>query len=312
MHGAMANRLLRRLGRRPVLVAGTALLLAVAGCAKDPEDLPYVERPVEVLYNNALNALEKQDYKAAAQQFDEVERQHPYSIWATKAQLMAAYALYLQNQYTDAVNALDRFLQLHPGHEDAPYALYLKGLSFYERIRDVGRDQGNTEGAEKVFEELVRRFPDTRYAKDAKGKLVLVRDHLAGKEMHVGRYYLKRGEYVAAINRFRRVIEKFDRTEHVPEALHRLSEAYLALGIVDEAKRTAAVLGYNFPRSAWYQDSYRMLASAGTLGDEQRMVAEGGARSAETGGAAPRASFAGMPPPKSKPSFLSRAWNWLF
>ena len=172
---------------------------------------------------------------------------------------MAAYAHYREERYDDALNAIDRFLSLHPGHASAPYAYYLRALCHYEQIADVTRDQKNTELALSALSEVVRRYPESSYARDAQLKIDLTNDHLAGKDMEIGRFYLKRGEYQAAINRFRRVIERYQTTTHVPEALHRLTETYLALGIVDEAQTAAAVLGHNYPGSEWYADSYLLL-----------------------------------------------------
>jgi len=234
------------------------MVLALGACSGTPENT-YVEAPVEDLYNGAMDALLADDVQGAIKLFDEVERQHPYSVWATKAQLMGAFARYRGNRYDDAVGALDRFIQLHPGNRDVVYAYYLKALSYYEQITDVGRDQETTALARAALDELVRRFPDSRYARDAKLKLDLTLDHLAGKEMEIGRYYLTRKQYLAAINRFRRVIDLYQTTTHVPEALHRLTEAYLALGLEDEAKKTASVLGHNYPGSEWYTDSYALL-----------------------------------------------------
>jgi len=234
------------------------LLLALPACSGDDEP-EYVERPPEELYTDAHNALQAAEYQTAARLFDEVERQHPYSTWATQAQLMAAYAYYEQNAYDDAVIALERFIELHPSHRNAAYAYYLKALCYYEQISDVARDQKNTQLALDSLVEVVRRFPNTDYARDASLKIDLTRDHLAGKEMEIGRYYERQGHYLAAVNRFRRVIERYQTTTHVPEALHRLTECYLALGIKDEAQAAAAVLGYNFPGSEWYQDSYALL-----------------------------------------------------
>jgi len=256
--------------RRRSAPRGTAagLMLAVAllgGCASNggDEENAYVERSVGELYNTAMNQLEAGENTQAANLFDEVERQHPYSVWASKAQLMAAYAHYLENNYEDAINALNRFIELHPGNRDIAYAHYLKGLSYYERISDVRRDQEMTTKARASFQELVKRFPESKYARDARLKLDLTQNHLAGKEMVVGRYYLENGNYLAAIGRFRTVIERHQTTSHVPEALHRLVESYLALGIVEEARATAAVLGHNFPGSEWYQDSYALLNDQG-------------------------------------------------
>ncbi len=233
-------------------------MLALTACSSTDEK-EYVERPVEELYNEAVDATVTGEYKKAADLFLEVERQHPYSVWATKAQLMSAYSYYSQTDYEDAILAVDRFIQLHPGNRDVAYAYYLKALSYYEQIIDVGRDQRITELALASLEEIVRRFPDSKYARDAKLKLDLTYDHLAGKEMEIGRFYLKRGSYLAAIKRFHNVVEKYQTTTHVPEALHRITESYTALGIKPEATETASVLGYNYPGSEWYVDSYQML-----------------------------------------------------
>lgn len=234
------------------------LVLLVAACDSTPKD-KYAERPVEDIYNSAMDKFNDADYKGASADFDEVDRQHPYSVWATKAQIMGAYSLYETQKYDEAVVALDRFIQLHPGNRDTAYAYYLKGLCYYIQITDVGRDQKITEQALKSLDELVRRFPESRYARDARLKIDLTRDHLAGKEMDIGRYYEQQGQYLAAINRFRRVVDSYQTTTHVPEALHRLTECYLALGVVDEARTTAAVLGHNYPGSEWYQESYALL-----------------------------------------------------
>lgn len=237
-------------------------VLMVAGCTAE-EEFNYVERPVEELYNEAMDTLLAGSNERAAKLFDEVDRQHPYSPWASKAQLMSAYAHYRDNKYDEAVAGLDRFIQLHPGNADVAYAYYLKALSYYEQISDVGRDQKMTRLALQSLEELTRRFPKSKYTRDAELKIDLTRDHLAGKEMSVGRFYQDRGHYLSAINRFRMVVDQYETTSHTPEALHRLVECYLALGIIDEAEQTAAVLGYNFPGSDWYQDSYALVTQAG-------------------------------------------------
>ena len=230
----------------------------LVACSSDDERA-YVERPVEEIYNEAHATMLANDYFEAAELFDEVERQHPYSTWATKAQLMAAYSYYKINEYDQAILAAQRFLQLHPGNESAPYAFYLIAVSYYEQIADVGRDQNVTKMALGSLQELVRRYPASEYARDARLKIDLARDHLAGKEMEIGRFYLRRGTPIAAINRFRVVIEDFQTTSHAAEALHRLTEAYLQLGVTKEAQTAAAVLGHNFPGSPWYQDSYLLL-----------------------------------------------------
>ncbi len=255
----MANRLLIPFRFRQAagsLVLAASLLLGA--CSDDPV-LAYREGAVETLYNDAMDMLHSNRYALAAQAFDEVERQHPYSVWATRAQLMSAYSYYRNDQYDEAVIAARRFIQLHPGHADVAYAYYLVGISYYERISDIGRDQAMTRDALDAFEDLARRFPDSDYAEDARQKIIFSRDHLAGKEMEIGRYYLVRHNYIAAINRFRAVIDNYEKTSHAPEALHRLVEAYLAVGLIEEAQRAAAILGHNFPASEWYRNSYALL-----------------------------------------------------
>jgi len=254
------------------LIAVMALLMPLAACAGDDGDSPAApssssgevrEVPPEQLYSAALEQLDRGNWLPCAQSFDEVERQHPYSVWARRAILMSAFCYYQGNKYTESIQASDRFITLHPGNKDAPYAYYLKSVSLYEQIVDVGRDQRRTEQAMAALRELIKRFPQTDYARDARLKLDLTRDHLAGKEMAIGRYYLKRGEIVAAVSRFRTVVEQFQTTSHVPEALHRLVEAYLSLGVIKEAQTAAAVLGHNYPGSEWYEDTYAMMKEFG-------------------------------------------------
>jgi len=245
------------LNKRALAVA-TALLV-LASCSSSKRDDIYVERPAEEFYNLGLSYLGEGDYAAAARNFDEVERQHPYSVWAPRAQLMTAYTHYQADSYDEAINTLDRFIQLHPGHPDIAYAYYLKAICYYEQIADVERDQSMTRRAMEALEEVIARFPESSYARDASLKLDLARDHLAGQHMSIGRYYQRQGEHLAAINRFQIVVRDFQTTTHVPEALHRLVESNLALGITDEAQATAAVLGYNYPGSDWYLDSYALL-----------------------------------------------------
>lgn len=244
--------------RRPRLgLLAVTIAIALAACSEKKDD--YVERPVEELYNEAMDLVDKEEYQRAAKAFEEVERQHPYSVWATKAQLMAAYVLYERNKYDDSLIQLDRFIQLHPGNKDAPYAYYLKGLCYYEQITDVSRDQRMTEQAMKSLQEVVDRFPASTYAKDARLKVDLARDHLAGKEMTIGRYYQSKNQWLAALNRFKAVVDNYQTTTHVPEALHRMVEIYVTLGLDDEAKKTAAVLGHNFPGSDWYEDTFSLV-----------------------------------------------------
>ncbi len=256
----VGNMPLRKLKKTVRFVAIPLLFSGfLAACSSDDVVEDYQEEAVQVLYNRALVQLNNEDYLLAARSFDEVERQHPYSVWSTKAQLMSAFAYYQSNKYDQAILAADRFIELHPGNKDVPYAYYLTAISYYEQITGVGRDQKVTRQALEALQKVVRRFPNTEYARDARLKIDLTRDHLAGKEMEIGRYYLNSKQYVAAINRFRQVIERYQTTTHVPEALHRLTESYLALGVTDEAQNAAAVLGYNFPGSEWYQDSYALL-----------------------------------------------------
>ena len=256
------KRTLSTIPTAPVaLAAAVGLVLALlVGCA--PGEEPYVERPVEELYNEAMDSLLDEDFEAAVADFAEVERQHPYSVWATRAQIMSAFVYYQNNRYDDAIAAAGRFIELHPGNRDAAYGYFLIAMSYYEQISDVGRDQRTTALALQALEGVVRRFPGSTYARDARLKIDLTRDHLAGKEMTVGRYYLRRGNPVAAIGRFRKVVELYQTTSHAAEALHRLTEAYLALGVSGEAQTAAAVLGHNYPGSRWYEHSYALLVDA--------------------------------------------------
>lgn len=246
------------------------LIAVLAACSSTPDEVvdDYNEEPVEVLYNRAADLMEQEEYEDAVLAYEEVERQHPYSKWATRSQLMSGYAYYKNNKYDDAIIALDRFIQLHPSNKDIAYAYYLKSLSYYEQITDVARDQKITKLAMDTLRELVNRFPESKYARDAKLKIELTHDHLAGKEMDIGRYYLRQGQYLAAINRFRLVVDEYQTTTHVPEALHRLVEAYTALGITAEAQKAAAVLGHNFPGEEWYIDSYEMIEGKKIRPDE--------------------------------------------
>lgn len=236
----------------------------------------------EALYAAGMQELRNNRYQRAVDLFDAVEREHPYSTWATNAKLMAAYTEYHRNRYTEAIGALDRFIQLHPAHRDIAYAYYLRALAQYEQINDSQRDQQQTITAMTSLQEVVNRFPDTAYARDARLKIDLARDHLAGREMHVGRWYQRQGLSTAAIGRFRRVVDEFQTTNHVPEALHRLTEIYISLGLTEEARRTASVLGHNYPGSPWYQDSYALLVEGA------------------------------QPASQDRPGFITRSLNWLF
>jgi len=241
----------------PLLAAG----LVLTGCAstKVKKDRAYIATDVETLYNAARDTMLNRQYKIAAAGFDEVERQHPYSVWARRAQLMSAYSYFVGRSYNEAIQSSQRFLSLHPGSREAPYAYYIVAVSYYNQISDVDHDQKITQQALDALGELIRRYPNTDYAADAKLKIDLTQDHLAGKEMQIGRFYQNNRQYLAAVLRFRTVIEKYDTTSHIPEALHRLIECYLSLGIPEEAKKAAAVLGYNYPGSKWYDRSYALI-----------------------------------------------------
>lgn len=249
------------LSRSITLALIAACALPIAGCAGPSKkgDLPYIARDVGTLYSAAKKRLDQSRYDEAAALFDEVERQHPYSIWARRAQLMGAFAYYLNADYAKSIESAQRFLSVHPGNRDAPYAYYLIALGYYEQISDVTRDQKITQQALDALGELSRRYPASKYAADARLKIDLVRDHLAGKEMQVGRFYENRGEWLAASIRFRHVVEDYQTTTHVPEALMRLTETYLALGVPEEAKKAAAVLGANYPGTNWYEHAYKLV-----------------------------------------------------
>ena len=241
------------------LAGATLLTAACAGRNSSPRDTAYVARDVESLYGEAKRRLDNGQAKLAAALFDEVERQHPYSPWARRAQLMSSFSYYVAKDYNKAIQAAQRFLQIHPGNKDAPYAFYLIALSYYEQISDVQRDQKITEQARTALREVNRRFPATEYATDARLKLDLVEDHLAGKEMEIGRYYQDSGKWIAAQIRFQNVVDNFQTTSHTPEALYRLVESSLALGLPSEAKKYAAVLGANYPGNEWYERAYKLV-----------------------------------------------------
>ncbi|HEY8610606.1 MAG TPA: outer membrane protein assembly factor BamD [Roseomonas sp.] len=268
---------IRRLAILPLLLAP----LALGGCESlnfwdgnseglRPRGASYSDMSPEALYAAGLEALRAERYAQAIEMFDAVERDHPYSTWATNARLMSGYAEYSRNRYTEALGQLDRFIQLHPAHRDIAYAYYLRALCYYEQIADAQRDQAGTETAMAALQDVVNRFPNSSYARDARLKIDLARDHLAGKEMNIGRFYQQRKLYAAAIGRFRTVVESYQTTNHTPEALHRLTEIYLALGLTEEARKTASVLGHNYPGNPWYQDSYALLVDGAPRAEGNR------------------------------------------
>lgn len=248
--------------KKHLLLAATFMLTACGTANKEP-----VIGTVDSLYTSGQAALSAGKYADAIHTFQELERQHPYSEWATRAQMMVAFAHLQSNNVEEASASAERFIRLHPGHKDLPYLYYIRGLAFYKNISDVNRDQGATRKAAEAFQELITRFPDSEYARDAKQKLLLTQDHLAGKEMAIGRYYQGQDHYLAAINRFQEVVEKYQTSSQTPEALLRLTESYIALGIKDEAERNAAILGHNYPGSDWYKRAYGLLRDEGYLAE---------------------------------------------
>jgi outer membrane protein assembly factor BamD len=253
------------------LLSLAALLLTLTACSMFDKDAIAPDEPADKLYNEGLYLLNnKKDAKAAAKKFEEVDRQHPYSEWARKSLIMSAYAYYESAQYDDCINSARRYVTLHPGSPDAAYAQFLIGSSYFDQMPDISRDQGRTEKAVEALDEVVRRYPTSEYAVAAKRKIEVARDQLAGKEMDVGRWQLERREFTGAINRFKVVVTRYQRTRHVEEALLRLTEAYMALGIVDEAQTSAAVLGHNFPDSRWYKDAYALMQARGLQPNENK------------------------------------------
>ena len=253
--------------RAPVLIALLAAAVAMSGCAtfkkKHKTDLSYVERPVDILYATGADKLDRHDWASAVDYFREVERQHPYSEWSRRAILMTAYAHYEAGDYAEAVGDADRFISLYPGNSSAAYAYYLKAVCYFEQIIDVGRDQASTEQALGALREVMRRFPHSEFATDSRLKVDMVNDQLAGKEMTIGRFYVQQGQPVAALGRFKQVIDRYQTTSHTPEALYRLVALDVSLGLMDDAQRNAAVLGSNFPGDRWYFDAYRLMTSKG-------------------------------------------------
>ncbi|MBB2200396.1 outer membrane protein assembly factor BamD [Gluconacetobacter tumulisoli] len=288
----------RPTGRRAVRYASLSVMLVLAACAskKSADEMVSRMASADTLYNNGIDALRSQRYPLAAAEFEVLQQNYPYSGYTANAQLMEGYADYLQDKYPDAVQQLDRFLELHPTSPDAAYAFYLRALCYYEQVADVQRDQQGTVEAMNALEEVVTRFPQSPYARDAQLKIDLCRDHLAGKEMLVGRFYQQQRNYEAAVNRYQRVIQDFQTTNHVPEALERLVEVYLDLGLTEQARRSASVLSYNYPGSKWYRYSYNMLRSEHLLAADMPVPVS---PQHDHGGPARR-------------GFFSRAWHAVF
>ena len=254
-----------------VLATVAVSALTVSACANRGARprLAYEERPVEALYNTGYQRMNSRRWGDAIDYFQEVERQHPYSEWSRRAILMQIYAYYQNNNYAEAIAASDRFIQLFPGNPSAPYAFYMKALCNFEQITDVGRDQGYAQQALTGLRDVSRRYPGSSYATDASVKIDMVNDQLAGKEMAIGRYYQRAGQPLAAINRYKSVIDNqdFQRTSHTPEALYRLVEVNLVLGLKEEANRNGSVLGFNYPGSPWYAEAYALLSEEGQQPD---------------------------------------------
>lgn len=244
--------------RVPALALALLASSALVGCASTPKE-GELTGTIGSLYNDGMEALEQGKYTDATHFFTELERQYPYSGWAARAQIMEAYTQFKARNHEQSITAIERFVKLNPGHPELPYMFYLKGLNHYYRLTDVNRDQEQTRLARDAFNEVVSRFPTSKYAQDAKLKLTLTEDHLAGREMVVGRYYQKQQQYLAAINRFRTVVQEYQQTSQTQEALYRLTESYLAIGVADEAERAASILGYNYPDSVWYTKAYALL-----------------------------------------------------
>lgn len=254
--------------------AGFGLCMALAvtfavplgGCANvfgDDKEQILPDEPADKLYNEGLTLLNEKEYEDAAKKFEEVDRQHPYSEWARKSLLMSAFSYYEIGKHEETIQAARRYVALHPGSPDAAYAQYLLASAYYDQIPDITRDQERTVRAMQALDEVARKYPETEYAESARRKLEVARDQLAGKEMLIGRYYLEKRNYTGAINRFKAVVTQYQRTRHVEEALMRLAECYMALGIVGEAQTAAAVLGHNFPASPWYKDAYALVQTGG-------------------------------------------------
>ena len=253
-------------------VTAVCLVALLSACAKETDTSAFLDptEPADKIYNEALANVDAGDYTEASKKFKKVDRQHPYSELAKRSVVMNTFISYRQGNFPEAISSGKRFASLYPSNPEAPYALYLVGMSYFRQITDVTRDQANARKTFQAMNEVVTRYPESEYAEDAKRKMRIAKDQLAGKEMLVGRYYLERKEFIAAVNRFRTVVEKYEDTRHVEEALARLTESYYAMGLNSEAQTAAAVLGHNFPDSEWYRDSFTLLQTGGLRPEENR------------------------------------------
>ncbi len=305
----MIARLFRALIRpcvRTAAVAPVCAALALGGCSSlnlfgDDADETYIEGSVEQLYNRGMDLMEDKEYAEATKFFSEVDRQHPYSVWAPRSQLMVAYANYRAKDFETARLTLDRFLRLNPAHRDVPYAHYLKALCFFQDVRDTKRDPGPTAAAYEEFTLVAERFPSSKYAGDSRRKAAVLRDHLVGHEMEVGRFYQGKNQHLSAINRFKTVVQEYQGSRYIPEALHRMTESYVALGLNNEARRTAAVLASQFSNSEWYGHSQALLK-----GERTSPVKATTTTAAPSGGAEQEKS--GKAPPKPAAEGGKKSW----
>lgn len=297
---------------RTVAAAPVCAALLIGGCSSfnlfgEDADETYIEGSVEQLYNRGMDLIEEREYVEAATFFSEVDRQHPYSVWAPRSQLMVAYANYRAKDFETARLTLDRYLRLNPAHRDVPYAHYLKALCFFQEVRDTKRDPGPTAAAYEEFTLVVERFPASKYADDARRKAAVLRDHLVGHEMEVGRYYQGKNQHLAAINRFKAVVQEYQGSRYIPEALHRMTESYVALGLRSEAERTTAVLGRNFPKSRWHGHSRALLKGERTAPVKAASVTAapaGGTEKKKTG----EKEETGKPPPEAAAKDSGKSW----
>ncbi len=250
-------------------VSSTVSSLNPFASAKSSSDIA-PDEPAEALFNDGLARLQNRNFDGAARKFGEVDKQYPYTSWSRRSLLLTTFAHYENRAYEDAIANGRRFVSLYPADKDAAYAQYLVGMSYFNQIPDVTRDQERSARALLAMDELVRRYPQSEYVADARQRLAVARDQLAGKEMDVGRYYLEQRNFPGAVNRFREVLTKYQTTRHTEEALLRITEAYLSMGIVGEAQTAGAVLGHNFPDSSWYRDAFRLLQSGGLSPQENQ------------------------------------------